>query len=90
MASSRYEILERKLRGSVGDGQGRSLFQDAFKRLLRNKAAVLGGIIVIVLLVVAIFANKIAPQHFADTELRDNCFVPEWIVKVFPSMEPYA
>ena len=33
-----------------------SLFQDAFRRLLRNRASVIGGTIVIVLILMAIFA----------------------------------
>jgi ABC-type antimicrobial peptide transport system permease subunit len=42
-----------------------NLWKDAFRRLLKNKMAVLGGIIVIVLLILAIFAPYIAPYHYA-------------------------
>ncbi len=43
-----------------------SLWKDSFKRLLKNKAAVLGGIIIIFLVFVAIFAPLIAPYGYAD------------------------
>lgn len=43
-----------------------SLWTDAFRRLLKNKLAVAGGIIIILLAFTAIFAPLIAPYHFAD------------------------
>ncbi len=38
-----------------------SLWGDAWRRLIRNRMAVLGGIVVVILLLVALFANVIAP-----------------------------
>jgi oligopeptide transport system permease protein len=67
-----------------------SLWQDALRRLVRNKAAVAGGILILLLIFTAIFAPFIAPQGFADQVLLDNNKVPPWIVRLFPTMEPYA
>ena len=67
-----------------------SLWADAFRRLLRNRAAVVGGIIVIALALMAIFAPWIAPKPYAAQVLIDNNVVPPWVVKVFPFMAPYA
>jgi oligopeptide transport system permease protein len=53
-----------------------NLWKDAFRRLLKNRMAVLGGIIVIVLLILAIFAPYIAPYHFAEGSLKDNYAKP--------------
>ncbi len=53
-----------------------NLWKDAFRRLLKNKMAVLGGIIVIVLLILAIFAPYIAPYHYAEGSLKDNYAKP--------------
>lgn len=53
-----------------------SLWKDAFRRLLKNKMAVLGGIIVIILLILAIFAPYIAPYHYADGSLINNYAKP--------------
>jgi ABC-type dipeptide/oligopeptide/nickel transport system permease subunit len=40
------------------------LWRDAWRRLLRNKLAVVGGITVVLLCLVAIFANVLAPQSY--------------------------
>ena len=42
-----------------------SLWSDAFYRLRRNKAAMFGGFILIVLIVVAILAPWIAPYSYS-------------------------
>lgn len=41
-----------------------SLWRDAWRRLLRNKLAVAGGVTVVLLCLVAIFANLLAPQSY--------------------------
>jgi ABC-type dipeptide/oligopeptide/nickel transport system permease subunit len=45
--------------------RGSSLYRDAWRRLIRNRLAVAGGITVVVLCVVAIFADLIAPYSYA-------------------------
>ena len=77
--------------GSVPLTQKReSLGQDAIRRLLRNRAAVMGAVIIVLLILMAIFAPYIAPKPFADQVLIDQNKVPHWIVAVFPSMTNYA
>ena len=44
--------------------RGSSLWRDAWRRLLRNKLAVVGGVVVILLCLLAIFADLIAPQSY--------------------------
>jgi oligopeptide transport system permease protein len=39
-----------------------SLWGDAWRRLIRNRAAVLGGVLVIMILLIAIFADVLAPR----------------------------
>ncbi len=53
-----------------------NLWKDAFRRLCKNKMAVLGGIIIIILLILAIFAPYIAPSHYAEGSLKDNYAKP--------------
>ena len=53
-----------------------SLWKDAFRRMCKNKMAVLGAIIIIVLLILAIFAPYIAPYHYAEGNLKDNYAKP--------------
>jgi len=45
--------------------QGSSLYRDAWRRLIRNRLAVAGGITVVLLCLVAIFADVIAPHPYA-------------------------
>ena len=50
--------------------QGSSLWSDAWRRLLANKAAVAGGIILLVLIFLAIFAPWIAPHSYSYQNLE--------------------
>ena len=50
--------------------QGSSLWSDAWRRLLANKAAVAGGIILLVLIFLAIFAPWIAPHPYSYQNLE--------------------
>ena len=79
----------------VGSGgaiaqKGESLFMDAMRRLVRNRAAVVGGSIIIILILAALLADFIAVKPFAVQVLTDQNVVPPWLVRVFPTMEPYA
>jgi oligopeptide transport system permease protein len=67
-----------------------SLWQDAFRRLVRNRAAVMGGVIIIILVLTAIFAPLIALKPYDVQVLVDNNKVPVWITTVFPSLKPFA
>jgi ABC-type dipeptide/oligopeptide/nickel transport system permease subunit len=44
-----------------------SLWRDAWRRLLRNKLAVAGGIVVILLVLIAVFADFLAPYAYTKT-----------------------
>jgi oligopeptide transport system permease protein len=67
-----------------------SMAKDAFRRLLKNHAAVIGGIIIILLIIFAIGADFIAPRPFDVQVLDEQNVTPAWIVKLFPSMKGYA
>ena len=68
--------------------KGESLWADAWRRLRRNRMAVLGVIIVIANILMAIFADQIAPQGFATQVLSDNNSAPLWVTQIFPNMVP--
>jgi len=67
-----------------------SLWADAFYRLIRNRAAVTGGIIVLILALTYVFAGVIAVKPFDVQVPVDNNKVPQWIVSVFPMIKGYA
>ncbi len=70
--------------------KSQSLWTDAFRRLLRNRAAMLGGTIIVLLILTALFAHRIAPRTYEVQVLTDNNKVPAWMLKVFPNMQSYA
>src|SRR5436189_6076564 len=45
--------------------RGSSLYRDAWRRLIKNRLAVAGGITVVLLCLVAIFADVLAPYPYA-------------------------
>ena len=76
-----------------GEGQQKvtNLWQDAIYRLTRNRAAVLGLILIILLILMSIFADRLAPMYFTDGDSALNNAVPLWLTKVMPGhMGNYA
>lgn len=61
---------------------------DAMSRLARNRAALIGGIIVIVIILISLFAPVISPQDYDDAVLAEGNSVPRWLTTVFPTMKP--
>ena len=68
--------------------KGESLWVDAWRRLRRNRAAVIGGFIIIVAVLMAIFAPILAPKDYAQQILTNNNAAPAWVSRVFPNMIP--
>jgi len=69
----------------------RSLGAEAFRRLLKNKIAVLSAVFIIALIFIAIFADFFAPYDFAKQDLMANNAVPEWMLFLLPEgAENYA
>jgi len=68
-----------------------NLWLDAWRRLVRNKAAVAGGIIIILLLFLGVFAEQVAPYGYAEGDSDENYMTPLWLTKVLPGhVENYA
>ncbi len=68
------------------DVQGQSLWKDSFSRLLQNRMATLGLIIIVLFILMATFAEQIAPKDPFDQELTDNNAAPQWVIDLFPVM----
>jgi len=67
-----------------------NLWTDAFYRLIRNKGALVGGVIILVLFIVYIFAPVIAPRSYEIQISEDNSAMPAWLISLFPSTQEYA
>jgi oligopeptide transport system permease protein len=59
----------------------RSLWSDAWRRLLRNKAAIAGGVIILIFSLVAIFAPLIAPHNPLKIYGGKGYLPPAWVEK---------
>lgn len=55
-----------------------SLWADAWRRLLRNRAAVVGMAFIGFMLLVAIFADFIAPYHYWQQDITNQFQPPSW------------
>jgi ABC-type dipeptide/oligopeptide/nickel transport system permease subunit len=51
-----------------GRAESSGLWRDAFRRLLRNRLAVAGGVVVVLLCVVAVLADVLAPLPYTKTD----------------------
>ncbi len=68
--------------------KGRGLWADAWRRLIRNRAAVLGIAIIVIFALSAIFANFVAPKDYWTQVLMDNNAAPRWVIDLFGVMTP--
>jgi oligopeptide transport system permease protein len=66
------------------------LFQDAARRLVKNRAAVVGLTIIVLLILMAIFAPLIAVKRFDTQVLVDQNKAPNWVISIFPTMKAYT
>jgi oligopeptide transport system permease protein len=70
---------------TVGDAQQilqtprRSFWQDAWSRLVRNKAAVAGLILIIIFMLIALFANVLAPENPLQINSGLNFLPPTFV-----------
>jgi len=67
-----------------------SLFKDALRRLGKNRAAVVGAVIIMLLILMALFAPLIAIKSYDTQVLVDQNKVPQWLTVLFPTMKPYV
>jgi oligopeptide transport system permease protein len=90
--ATQTEVFDAGRDFPIGDQarKGQSLWRDSFQRLVKNRAAVIGGVIIILLVLLAIFAPLVAPKSFEVQVLTDNNKVPAWMLKLFPTMQGYA
>lgn len=68
--------------------EGQSLWRDSWRRLRRNRLALLGMIIILANIFVAFTADIIAPRSYAQQTLSEVNATPNWVVNLFPGMIP--
>lgn len=77
--SGRPDSLSAVMDEASEDERGVSLWKGAFQRLLRNPSAIIGAVIVLGFVVVAVFADLLAPYEPAGSQ---------WLSEVTPSDVP--
>jgi len=65
-----------KMAFSEWKGKARSPWMDACHQLLRNQAAVAGGVFVLAIILVVIFADYLAPYHYAEVHFDSTYAKP--------------
>lgn len=92
MTTEPKTVQERAaIRLSERMGEPANLWRDAWRRLIRNRAAMLGLIIVVMLLAVAVVAPKVAPYGYAQGDSNEAYTVPNWLINLLPaSVRTYA
>src|SRR5512142_672447 len=73
---------------SLAKSRPQSLTAEAFRRLSRNRAAMIGAVIVAINILAAIFAPYIAPKAYDQASFKDTNGTPIWVTRVFPNMKP--
>jgi len=77
-------VQERTIRLAVRRERETNLWLDALQRLVRNRAAMFGGSIIIVLVLSAIFAPVVAPYNYREGDSADNYSIPPWLLPILP------
>jgi oligopeptide transport system permease protein len=67
-----------------------SIWIDALRRLIRNRAAMIGSVIIIFLILSALLAPLITIKSYDVQVLDDQNKIPAWFLHVFPTMKGYA
>jgi oligopeptide transport system permease protein len=70
--------------------KGDSLWADSLRRLSRNYMAMIGLVLIIVFILMAIFADYIAPRSYREQTLILNNAAPQWVIDLFPVMSSKA
>ena len=69
MSSINVLSLPKVVENNIENKKSKSLWQDAFKRLKKNRAAIVSGYLIITLCFVAIFAEVLAPYSFEEQNI---------------------
>ncbi len=69
------------------NGQSRGFWIDAWRRLRRNRVAVIGGVIILINVIAAIFADTIAPYTYREQNHLAFRSAPGWVIDLFPQMK---
>lgn len=67
--------------------QSRGFWIDAWRRLRRNRVAVIGAVIIVLNIVIAILADVVAPYSYREQNHLAFRSAPGWVIDLFPQMK---
>ena len=86
MKTETKTVQERAaIRLSERMGEPANLWYDAWRRLIRNRTAMLGLIIVVVLIAMAVLAPRVAPYGYAQGDSYEAYTIPNWLINLLPA-----
>ncbi|HMM27977.1 MAG TPA: ABC transporter permease [Aggregatilineaceae bacterium] len=66
--------------------KSRGPWSDAWRRLVRNKASIVGLLVIIAFVLIAIFAPQLTEYSYAKQNYLAINSAPQWIIDLFPKM----
>jgi ABC-type dipeptide/oligopeptide/nickel transport system permease subunit len=92
MTTGELTVRERAAaRLAERQGKAANLWRDAWERLIRNRGALIGGIIVVALIATAVLAPHVAPYGYAEGDSNEAYTVPGWLMRILPgNIQSYA
>ncbi len=91
MTTARTVQEQAALRLSERQGKPANLWMDAWRRLIRNRAALAGGLIIVALILAGVFAPVISPYGYREGDSSEAFTVPTWLMRFLPkSVANYA
>ncbi|MBU1878734.1 MAG: ABC transporter permease [Chloroflexi bacterium] len=87
MTTTIEQLQQERLRLEIPTRRPVGFWEDAFRRLIKNRASVIGGIVLLVIVLLAVFADVVAPfpydKQFLSPEDKANT-VPTWLLPMLP------
>jgi oligopeptide transport system permease protein len=63
-----------------------NLWLSSLQRLARNRSAIVGLVTILMFILIALFADAIAPYSYRDQILTNANSAPQWVIDIFPTM----
>ena len=68
----------------------RSPWMDAWRRLRRNRAALIGIVVIVLNILAALFAPMLTRHSYREQNMMSMNSAPQWVVDLFPKMKAEA
>jgi oligopeptide transport system permease protein len=84
--TQKQSAVKQQIVSLDSEAKSENLWLSSVKRLLANRSATVGLIVILFAIFVAIFADSLAPYSYRQQVLMDSNSAPQWVINVFPTM----